>query len=265
MHPPHTPQRGTPTPRGLTASSGPCLRGQRHYEPVSVRRSPHERVSLMLVHVVFPIPAPLPPPPPCSEVDVNQDGVLQFDEFKELLLKVGPVLGLAGGRRVPCPPAHAVQRTASARAAARPRVAVLQHVQRGRAGRVAADCHGDTRVSTVRRHWSEEWGGGELALQLMRSVPCLSPPPARPLSLACDQMCADQFGDTLEVRDAWAAELFDDASSLSDTGEVNCDLFVSVVQGTLQPGSVWAGQGGVAPPRVCGHTHVQSGTRVYAA
>ncbi len=45
------------------------------------------------------------------------------------------------------------------------------------------------------------------------------------------QMCNMQFGDKMVVPEAWAAELFEDAQSLSATGEVNCDLFVTVVQG----------------------------------
>ncbi len=49
-------------------------------------------------------------------------------------------------------------------------------------------------------------------------------------------MYEEQFEGTRVIPEGWCEELFVRAEDMSETGEVTCDLFVSVVQGMcLQP------------------------------
>jgi hypothetical protein len=47
------------------------------------------------------------------------------------------------------------------------------------------------------------------------------------------QLHAEQFEGKCTLPEEWVHRLFTSAVNLSDTGEVNLDLFVTVVQGTV--------------------------------
>ena len=77
-------------------------------------------------------------------------------------------------------------------------------------------------------------------LPLDNCVPKLPTPLPIPFPFAV-QMCADQFGDTITVSSSWAQGLFQQAASMSSTGEVTCQLFVDVVQGAYVCARGWCG------------------------